>query len=73
MDDTVDGSTYSQNEVTIHVDLSGASDVEILIDLFDFNDEEHALPTGSFATAVGDGISVSDDGGTWYTSYTFGH
>ncbi|MBK9119005.1 MAG: S8 family serine peptidase [Phycisphaerales bacterium] len=64
--DTSYAGTFSLNELTLVVDLSGASFVRLAYDWKNFADEVHPLPatwTGSFE---GDGVAISADGNTWY-------
>ncbi len=57
MDDTVNGSAYSQNEAWLHLDLSGESQVDLAFEWKEFGDETHSQ----------DGIYFSDDGGTTFS------
>ncbi len=67
MDVTVDGNN-NLNEAVLHLNLTGFSAVSLSVDIEDMNDEETAMPVGSFTgTANADGLAVSDDGVTWYT------
>jgi subtilisin-like proprotein convertase family protein/uncharacterized protein (DUF2141 family) len=57
LDDTVDGSAYSLNQLVLHVDLAGQVGVKLDYALKSFGDEEDAL----------DSLDISVDGGaTWY-------
>jgi PKD repeat protein len=57
MDDAVNGGNYSQCEAWLHLDLAGASDVELDFWWKDFSDETHAQ----------DGVYFSDNGGSSFT------
>ena len=53
MDDSVNGSAFSQNEAWLHLDLSGESQVDLSFQWKEFGDETHTQ----------DGVYFSDNGG----------
>ncbi len=57
MDDSVDGSAFSQNEAWLMLDLTGETQVDLSFRWKDFSDETHAQ----------DGVYFSDNGGTSFT------
>jgi subtilisin family serine protease len=54
MDDSVNGSAYSQNEAWLHLDLSGETQVDLDLRWKEFGDETHSQ----------DGIYFSNNGGS---------
>lgn len=69
MDDTVDDSTYSNNELTLAINLAGRSDVALLFSARIYGEEVDVLPAMFTTTANGDGVSISADGVTWYSLF----
>ncbi len=65
MDVTVNNN-INLNEATVHLNLNGATNVVLTADLFDFADEETAMPVSFSGSSNSDGIAVSDDGVNWY-------
>lgn len=64
---TMDSSSgFASNELTLVIDLEGASNVLLQYDWKEFNDETHSLPASWVGSAVGDGVAISADGNTWY-------
>ena len=57
MDDTVNGSSYSQNEAHLRLDLAGESQVDLSFRWKEFGDETHSQ----------DGIYFSSNGGASFT------
>jgi len=57
MDDAVNGSTYSQTEAWLHLDLSGETEIDFDFWWKEFGDETHSQ----------DGIYFSDNGGSSFT------
>jgi hypothetical protein len=66
MDTSVSGPD-NLNEAVWTVDLTGASQAELIFSHADFNDEENPLPPDFVGSAPGDGVAISDDGVTWHT------
>jgi len=66
LDDTTDNDTYSLNEAILHLDLTGMSQVVLIVDHVTSGDAGDPLPAGFVAHADGDGIAISADGTTWY-------
>lgn len=66
MDDTVEAGLNSRNEATVHVNLAGLTNVELSVDVSDFNDEEESMPDSFTLSHRSDGIAVSADGITWH-------
>ena len=67
MDDTVDSSLYSRNELTLCVDLASCRGVVLTFWAKEFNDEPHGPPPIPFTGGADfDGVAVSQDGTTWY-------
>ncbi len=54
MDDAVSAGSYSQNEIRLHLDLSGESQVDLSFRWKEFGDETHSQ----------DGVYFSDNGGS---------
>lgn len=59
-------STFALNELTLAVDLLGASQVLLKYDWKEFNEEANALPASWTGSFEGDGVAISDDGVTWH-------
>jgi hypothetical protein len=60
-------SSNARNELTLMIDLAGASNVELRFWVYDYNDEDHGPPASPFAGGADfDGVAVSEDGFTWY-------
>ena len=77
MDRSSSGGVGNNNEAILSVDLSGVTDATLSFAHADFGDEEHALPLNFSGSVIGDGVSISDDGTTWFrildaTNITFG-
>jgi hypothetical protein len=67
MDDSVDGSAYSRNELTLTIDLAGYENVVLTFWAKEFNDEPHGPPPSPFTGGADfDGVAISADGNTWY-------
>ncbi len=58
--------TFSSNELTLAVDLEGASSVRLRYDWRGYGEEVHTLPATWTGHALGDGVSISEDGETWH-------
>ncbi len=67
MDDYGENYIYSLNEAILHVDLTGRSNVSLMLDQRNLADESTALPTQFEGHYKGDGISLSVDGIHWVT------
>ena len=65
MDRTPSGG-FNLNEAILTVDLSSVTDAGLEFAHKDTNDEDDALPATFIGSANGDGVSISDDGTTWY-------
>ncbi len=65
LDSSYEG-TYSLNELTLVVDLLGATNVLLQYDWKDFGDEVNALPDSWVGSLAGDGVAISADGATWH-------
>jgi hypothetical protein len=59
-------TTLSLNELTLAIDLDGASGVLLYYDWKDFNEETNALPPSWTGSLEGDGVAISEDGETWH-------
>jgi MYXO-CTERM domain-containing protein len=65
MDSSVQG-TFSRNELILAVDLTGQTSSTLFFQHKETGDEDDPLPT-TFAGALdGDGVSISEDGNTWF-------
>jgi len=66
MDDAVVKRTYSLNEATFHVDLTGQTNLELRLDHVNHGDERHGYAQDQFTGRVNaDLIAVSVDGVHW--------
>ncbi|NIS80999.1 MAG: choice-of-anchor D domain-containing protein, partial [Anaerolineales bacterium] len=65
MDDKVDNDTYSLNEAILHVNLTGKTNVMLMLDHWSLSDENNILPSSFVEHYKGDGISLSVDGTNW--------
>ena len=64
---TMDTSSgFASNELTLVVDLDGATNVLLQYDWKEFSDESHLLPLTWTGSATGDGVAISADGNTWH-------
>ena len=54
------------NEAILHLDLEGWNSVVLVFFQAESGDEKHLLPDTFTGHANGDGVSVSNDGVTWY-------
>jgi hypothetical protein len=59
-------STFALNELTLAIDLLGASNVLLRYDWIDLGDENHSLPATWTGSEDGDGVAVSADGIEWH-------
>ena len=67
MDDTVDGSSYSRNELTLTVNLAGYGNVQLSYMAREWGDEPHGPPAIPYTgSADYDGVAISEDGEIWY-------
>ena len=57
MDDSVSGGSYSQNEIRLHLDLTGETDVDLSFRWKEYGDETHSQ----------DGVYFSNNGGSSFT------
>ncbi len=65
LDSTTDNQ-YARNDVDLHIDLSGRSNVVLRFWVKHLTDEANTLPTSYVDGADGDGVSISADGTRWY-------
>ncbi|MCL5280945.1 MAG: choice-of-anchor D domain-containing protein, partial [Planctomycetes bacterium] len=65
MDDTLANTTSSLNEAILHVDLTGKTNVQLVLDHWSLTDENTPLPTSFTGHYNGDGIALSVDGVHW--------
>jgi subtilisin-like proprotein convertase family protein len=65
MDDMIGDTTSSLNEAILHVNLTGRSNVQLVLDHVSLSDENTPLPTSFTGHYNGDGISLSVDGVHW--------
>ena len=70
MDTSVIGP-LNLNEATLTLNLAGQSDVDFSFWHKDVNDEDTPLPQSFTGSVFGDGVSISEDGTTWYTLTSF--
>ncbi len=61
---------FNLNEAIYTVDLTNVANPVLSFDHVSFGDENHKLPLGFVGHYNGDGVSISDDGVTWYTVLT---
>jgi len=54
------------NEAILHLNLAGRSNLELRFEQAEFGDEPHAMDESFTGSRNGDGVSISDDGLTWY-------
>ena len=67
MDVSVDGGTFSRNELTLTVDLASASNVVLSFWARGFDEESDGPPPFGFVGGADfDGVAISDDGLKWY-------
>ena len=67
MDDSISGSLFSRNEVTLDIDLVGYSNVIMRFWAQDVGDEAHSPPSTPFVDGANfDGVAISADGTNWY-------
>jgi hypothetical protein len=67
LDDSTAGDPYSLNEATLHVNLTGRSNIQLSLDHYNLSDENDALAAAFTDHATGDGIALSVDGVHWVT------
>jgi hypothetical protein len=67
MYDTVGDTTYSLNEATLHLNLTGKTNVTLTLDHYSQSDEDDVMPASFTGHYKGDGISLSVDGINWVT------
>ncbi len=65
MDDTLVDTTSSLNEAILHVNLTGKSNVQLVLDHWSLSDENTPLATSFTGHYNGDGIALSVDGLHW--------
>jgi|GEM_PF-3999821 hypothetical protein len=63
----MDSNSGGVNEAILTLPLAGAKRVILEFEQYDLNDVETLLPERFQGTSAGDGVSISDDGQTWYT------
>ena len=54
------------NEVILHVDATGANNVELSFDQKEFGDEDNLMSASFVGSENSDGVALSVDGNTWY-------
>jgi hypothetical protein len=59
-------STYALNELTLAINLLGASNVLLRYDWNSLSDESDTLPASWIGSIEGDGVAISMDGNQWY-------
>ncbi len=59
-------STFAMNELTLAINLEGASNVLLRYDWVSLGDENHSLPASWTGSEEGDGVAVSEDGVEWH-------
>ena len=62
---------YSLNELVLHVNLQGWSNLHLEFEIKEFGDEPQALPSFFTGSYNGDGVAISQDGVSWYTLMSF--
>ncbi|MCL5735096.1 MAG: discoidin domain-containing protein, partial [Actinobacteria bacterium] len=65
MDDMFGNATASLNEAILHVNLTGKSNVQLVLDHWSLTDENTPLATSFTDHYNGDGIALSVDGSHW--------
>ncbi len=66
----VSSNGFNLNEAILSVDLTGVTEADLTFAHARFGDESHSLPTSFTGSQIGDGVSISDDGITWFTVLT---
>jgi extracellular elastinolytic metalloproteinase len=67
MDDSVNSSLLSRNELTLGIDLANYENVMLSFWAKDYGDEPHGPPTIPFTDGADfDGVAISADGTLWY-------
>jgi hypothetical protein len=66
MDDSVNNSTYSLNELMLTLDLSGQTGVMMGFFHKELYDENNSMPASFTGSHNSDGVAISDDGSTWH-------
>ena len=59
-------ANLSLNEVIIHLDTTGYSDVQLSFDQKEFDDNDHAMSASFTGSENSDGVAFSVDGNTWH-------
>lgn len=72
MDRTPSGA-FTNNEAVWTVNLTGLEQPVLNFAHADLGDEEHILPSSFTGRRIGDGVSISVDGTTWYRVYQPGN
>ncbi|VEP14834.1 Ca2+-binding protein, RTX toxin (fragment) [Hyella patelloides LEGE 07179] len=57
----------SLNEVILHVDTTGYTDVQLSFDQKEFGDEDNPMSASFSGSENSDGVALSVDGNTWYS------
>ncbi len=70
--DTQVNSIYALNELTLTVDLSGKTNVQLKFYGKDFGDELESMSSSFSGRENSDGVAVSVDGTNWYRAMTLG-
>jgi subtilisin-like proprotein convertase family protein len=65
LDDTLANTTASLNEAILHVNLTGKTNVQLVLDQWSLTDENTPLATSFTGHYNGDGIALSVDGVHW--------
>ncbi len=66
LDSSVGLTDPSLNEVILHVDTTGASNVVLSFDQKEFNDEDDLMPERFTGSVNADGVALSVDGTNWF-------
>ena len=70
--DSTAGTSFSRTELTLTLDLTGLSDLELSFWAKEFSDELHSPPASPFVGGADfDGVAVSVDGTNWYAIMTY--
>lgn len=72
MDNSVQGSVSSLNELILTVDLSGMSGVMLSFFHMEIGDENHPMPASFSGSSNSDGVAISENGTTWYEVVNLG-
>jgi len=65
LDTVTENGPFSLNEAILHLDLTGQSNVQMVLDHWNLGDENTPLPSSFMGHYSGDGIALSVDGVHW--------